>query len=271
MGPSWLWRNIGAAWRHSARRRDFARQLALRYATALPQSLRGRRWAIDFCHPQPIGRIRLLLRDNDGSDLFIYSEVFEHECYRLPIERPPATILDLGANIGLSTVYFARQFPDARLACVEPVPGNLRILDQNLELNGIQAQVFRAAADITDGNVMMERHAKDYGHKVAAGSQSSTPSQFEVPAISIPSLLERLGWDRIGLMKLDIEGHETVLLTTAFEWLDRVDTLCVEYHENGGEDELMRIASRFGFLPPRRLPSALWLLTRAASVEGSGA
>src|SRR5262245_22207843 len=106
--------------------------------------MRTKELTIGFRYPEPIGNIQLLLRANVGSDGFIHGEVFEHEYYRLPLLAPPKTILDLGANIGLTAVYFSRLFPMAALACVEPVPENLRVLARNLELNAIRATVIPA-------------------------------------------------------------------------------------------------------------------------------
>src|SRR5262249_46748957 len=163
-------------------------------------------WEIGFRYPEPIGNLRLLLRGNRGSDAFIHGEVFFHEYYRLPLESPPATILDLGANAGLATVYFGRMYPDARLACVEPVADNLRVLLRNLELNAIRATLFTAAADATDGKVRMALDPMDYGHRVASARSRDFRSTIEVDAISVPTILDRLGWQRIGLLKIDIEG-----------------------------------------------------------------
>ena len=203
----------------------------------------------------------MLLRGNLGSDAFIHGEVFSHEYYRLPLAAPPATILDLGSNTGLTAVYFGRVYPNAQLACVEPVPENLRVLSRNLELNAIRATVISAAIDANDGKVTMTLHKMDYGHRVATGNEPTSSASIEVPALSIPTLLERLGWARIGLLKVDIEGHERTLLSTACDWLSRVDALCIECHEGFGEVDLVQIATRYGFAQPRQLPG-IWFLRR---------
>jgi FkbM family methyltransferase len=240
---------------------DFARRLCWTYAHRLPVVLQGE-WTIGFRFPEPVGSVRLLLRANAGADAFIYSEVFEHQSYRIANARPPATILDLGANIGLSAIYFARCFPGAHLACVEPVPENLRLLSRNLELNGVAADVISAAIDVKEGKAWMERARFDYGHKIAHASVQSSAVLFEVDAVSVQSIMQRLGWSRIGLVKIDIEGHESVLLSQNCEWLHLTDALCLEYHEQFAESELTRIAGEFGFFPPERLPDGIWFLTR---------
>ncbi len=218
-------------------------------------------YMIGFRYRPPVGGIRIILRDNAGSDGFIHGEVFEHEYYRLPMASPPGTVLDLGANTGLTAIYFGRSYPDAKLACVEPIPGNLQMIARNLELNAIEATIIPAAVDVTDGRLKMELLSKDCEHRVADLSKGALGQTIEVAALSIPSILRRLGWQRIGLLKVDIEGHEKVLFAANCEWLNRVDTMCIECHEGFGETELRRLAEQFGFRPPRRL-RGIWMMSR---------
>jgi FkbM family methyltransferase len=255
--------NTAVAWGRRASTADFVRQLAWLYSDKLPRTLKPQEWTIGFRFPAPIGRLRLHLRSNNGADAFVHSEVFENQYYRLPLRFAPATILDLGANIGLSAIYFARCYPESRIACVEPVPENLKLLIRNLRENAVEADVIAAAIDAKNGVVAMEYGAADYGHKIAA---AATSGSLEVASVSVPSIMHRLGWDRIGLVKIDIEGHESVLLSQACEWLADVDALCVEYHHHFAEEELGRLARQFGFLPPSRLPGEIWFLTRPDDV-----
>jgi FkbM family methyltransferase len=258
--------NAAVAWSRRAGTADFLRRLAWLYADKMPATLDPREWIIRFRYPLPIDGVRLHLRSNNGSDAFVHSEVFEHQYYRLPLRFAPATILDLGANIGLSAIYFARCYPGSRIACVEPVPENLKFLIRNLRDNAVAADVIAAAIDAKDGVVAIERGVADYGHKIAA--VPAAPGALEVASVSVPSILRRLGWDRIGLLKIDIEGHENVLLSKACDWLQDVDALCLEYHHHFAEAELGRLAQRFGFLPPQRLPGDIWFLTRPDALAG---
>lgn len=254
--------NARTAWRARVGLPDFVRRMAWTYSGNLPSVLTRRDWIIRFRFPPPVGSVRLCLRSNNGADAFIHSEVFEHEHYRLPLERPPQTILDLGANIGLSTIYFARLFPAAKLACVEPAPDNVRLLAINLGLNGVRASVIEAAVDADDGRVLLELRDRDYAHQVVPCSANAERSRLEVDAVSVPTLLRRLSWERIGLLKVDIEGHEAILFARDCDWLERVDAMCVEHHHHGADVELKRLARGFGFLAPRLLPNNIWFLTR---------
>lgn len=263
MNPLWFIRNSISSWRTRGGIADFLRRLAWIYSAKLPTPVRRSEWTIGFRYPPPIGRVRLLLRANGGSDAFIHGEVFEHEYYRLPLATAPANILDLGANTGMTTLYFSRVYPRACLACVEPVAGNIRALSRNLQLNSIKAVVFPAAIDPQDGRVRMHIGPSDFGHKVADAREDHRDETVEVDSISVPTLMRGLGWARIGLLKVDIEGHEKILLSRECEWLNLVDAMCIECHDGYyGESDLVSLAERFGFLPPKRLPG-IWLLERA--------
>jgi FkbM family methyltransferase len=261
VNPFWFARNVTVSWRNRASLRDFVLRLLWIYSARLGTTSLAREWIIGFRYPRPVGDIRLLVRANAGADAFIHSEVFGHEYYCLPLEEPPATILDLGANIGLSAVYFSRLFPNAQIACVEPIPQNLRLLEKNLELNAVTATVFAAAIDAADGRAVMEIDSRDYGHRISTAPDVAPETKLEVAAISVPTVCRQLGWNRIGLLKVDIEGHEAALLSGRCDWLNSVDVLCIECHGEYGEPELEALASRFGFLAPRTA-DGIWLMTR---------
>ena len=120
MNPIWLLKNIRTSWRYRGDLSSFVKRLLWTYS----HSVLGR-WCpsemnIRFCYDEPIGKIRLRVRANGGSDGFIHGEVFEHHYYRLGLPFQPATILDLGANAGYTAVYFSRTYPSAKIMAVEP-------------------------------------------------------------------------------------------------------------------------------------------------------
>lgn len=214
----------------------------------------GRRH-IGFRFPNPVHKITVSVRDNGGSDAFIFSELFEHRYYDFDLPFAPRTIMDLGSNIGFTAIFFSRKYPAADIACVEPVPDNAKLLRENIALNGVRARVFEAAVAIEDGRTSMELVGMDYGHKIA-GIEFGLPlngTNIEVEAISMDTLMAVLGWDRISLLKVDIEGYEGILLKQQCEWLRLVDAMCIECHEGYGFSDLSALASEYGFDPPRQL------------------
>lgn len=220
---------------------------------------------VHFNFPPPVGSLTLEVRSNGGSDAFIFSEVFLHRYYDFNLTQIPRTILDLGANVGFTTIFFARKYPYANIAAIEPIPRNLAVLRSNLRRNGVSAEVIAKAIAVEDGTVRMQICSNDYGHKIANisyGRHLKGP-ELKVPAVSVPTLMNELGWDRVGLLKVDIEGYEGVLLRENANWLREVDTLCIELHEGFTLAELNEVAKRFGFNAPRGA-SGIWVLDRAA-------
>ena len=263
MNPYWLVRNAIGAWKQGASLADAARQMQWLY----PRRRSGApppEWTINFRYSAPVGALHLVLRSNAGSDAFIFGEVFNHRYYDVGLPQKPTTILDLGANIGLTAIYFARLYPDAEIACVEPMPSNLRQLRQNLEMNRVDAKVFAAAIDVEDGEVIMEAHPMDYGHKVMGAAVSGALST-KCGAISVPTIMRRMGWERIGLLKMDIEGHEKTLFSRDCGWLNLVDAMLIECHDGFfSGDDLAVLTAKYGFNPPELRPG-IWLVTRPGS------
>jgi FkbM family methyltransferase len=264
MNPIWLLRNARNAWQHSVDVPSFIARLLWCYSSKLPAWVFAEENIIPFRYPTPVGDVTFNVRNNKGSDGFIFGEVFDHRYYDLGLDRAPETILDLGANAGFTTVYFQRSFPKAKIACVEPMPNNIQVLRINLALNHVDAEVFPAAVAVTDGSIQMEIGEKDYGHRVAESQASrQTVKTLSVPAITVPSICRKLGWQRVGLLKVDIEGHEKELFAADCSWLHCVDAMCIECHNGFGAEQLSDLAKNYGFAEPRQLPG-IWLLARPA-------
>src|SRR5215204_1499492 len=84
-----------------------------------------------------------------------------------------------------------------------------------------------------------------------------------IPAFSMPTLMTMYKFQRIDLLKMDIEGAEADVLASADEWIDRVDTLVVELHDRhhpGCSAALERAIAGRGFT--RRTSGENVILTR---------
>jgi FkbM family methyltransferase len=248
VNPVQFVRNLRSAGRLGPTVRDRLGYLAWIYndKALTPRNPSGRR-ELTFRLPPPIGTVRLSVRDNAGADQLVFGEVLVTRDYAVDVPEP-ATVLDLGGNIGLATLYFARRWPRARLAVVEPVPANLEVLRRNFELNGVTATVFSAAVGVADGEVTIALGALDCAHRITDQPATNGRGSIRAEALSIPTIMSRLGWDRIGLLKMDIEGYEATLLRSNPEWLKQVDALCLEAFDGTiRHDELNQIAKHYGF------------------------
>lgn len=166
---------------------------------------------------------RIRYRLNRG-DIQSIREVWLEQCYRLPVEIPLRVVIDLGANIGLTSLWYATHYPLTTLVSVEPVVANAELVRQNLSHNSPPPVVLQAAVGGDDGEgAMLESRASNLGQL--------TEAKGGIRIMSMQSVLGHLPPDqRIDLVKIDIEGSEQRLLEGDLDWLTRVSSLIVEFH-----------------------------------------
>ena len=131
---------------------------------------------------------------------------------------------NLGANIGLTSLWLARRYGISRIVAVEPSSPNARLTRLNLFSNEVPAEVIEAAVGPNDGMASFETSAdSNQGHLGKGGT--------DVVVLSMPTLLAWLPGDAlVDLMKMDIEGGEQALLTGDLGWLSRVRSIVAEFH-----------------------------------------
>lgn len=122
-------------------------------------------------------------------------------------------VYDLGANIGLSAVYFHAMHPQAELVCVEPAADCVALLRRNLDENGIRASVIEAAVADQGGVMEMQvSRATDGSNSLFAWNLwmdiPTAPRRIvQVPVIPIDEVVTGQDYG----LKMDIEGAEHLL------------------------------------------------------------
>lgn len=243
--------------------KDALKYLLWLYSCSPRLGLENNNFIIKFKLDEPLGDLELNVRSNRGSDAFIFSEVFIQGCYDVELPIEPKTILDLGGNIGLSALYFSKKYPHSSIATVEPMPDNLEILNKNITTNSGKIKIFPVAVSTQDGVADVCVAELDYDHHIAFEGDSIPADQLvQVKAMSMKSIVDSLGWDKIDLLKMDIEGYEKVLLSNNADWLWRVNALCIEIHGDYSQSDLNTLANLYDFSQPKEIPGGLWLLVR---------
>ncbi|MEZ0540680.1 FkbM family methyltransferase [Fibrella arboris] len=182
------------------------------------------------------------------SDLYTFDQVFIQDQYKLPYPFDPKTIVDAGANIGLSAVYFAHRFPDAQLVAIEPDKANFAQLQRNCA-NYPQIEARCAGVWSTDGYLKISNtEATSNSFQVVVTTPDDATA---LPAVCLPTLMQQRNWPIIDLLKIDIEGSEKELFSTNYDiWLPRVRMLLVEVHDQmqmGSSAAVFRATSQFNF------------------------
>ena len=187
-----------------------------------------------------------------GGDLFVFHEVFLSQCYWVPpqwvMERPVTTVVDLGANIGLTTLFLSQYFPTARYVCVEPNPDNLFLLRQNVAVLQEKVHVIEGAISESSGSALFDASGAAWQGHLLGNQQRG----LAVRCYSMPDLMAETTLDTIDILKVDIEGAEQHLFRDPDAWLHRVRMIVIELHAPYSLDAFARDVKRLGFrvIPP---------------------
>jgi FkbM family methyltransferase len=181
---------------------------------------------------------------DSASFLSAHEEIFVRGIYSFRSDSDRPFIIDGGANVGLATLFFKRQYPAAEVLALEADPLIAEVLERNIGSFGLGGVELRREALWDRGGTV--RFAADGADGGRAGE--SEEAGFEVPAVR---LSEVIGERRVDLLKLDIEGAETRVLVEAETALARVERLFVEYHAPSGKpgslSALLAVLERSGF------------------------
>lgn len=181
------------------------------------------------------------LRDDPGfqvrmrtTDLAVCNQVYHDQQYAYMPPQAIRCIVDAGANIGCSAVYFAKKFPEARIICIEADKSNYEVLRINCARYP-NIECLHAALWPVEGQVEVVDTGEGewaFRAKEIAGSEpSDSQGNQRIEAITIDGVMSRFGLETIDVLKMDIEGGEREVLGAGERVLDRVNVLAVECHD----------------------------------------
>lgn len=134
-------------------------------------------------------------------------------------------ILDCGANIGLSAIWFANAFPSAAVIAVEPEPENFDLLTLNSRpysnIMPIRAGVCPHRTRIR----LQNENGEPWAWKTSVAEDGDTEG------LTIPDLLSRVADGVPFIFKIDIEGAEGGLFEGNPEWAQKVPLIVIETHD----------------------------------------
>lgn len=183
--------------------------------------------------------LELKIRKN-SSDLEVAKQIFlEHE-YEKPskkikdlinISNSPV-ILDAGANIGCSALYFASFFTNSKVIALEPFPETFSILKNNLIVNNPEILSLKAALWSRKSSIDFTfRDGKEWSIKTL-----ETP-KGKKKAIGLMDIEKTFKIKEIDILKVDIEGSEfEVFLNseTNCSMLSNIKSIVMEIHDDAG-------------------------------------
>ena len=205
----------------------------------------------------------------ERTDLVIFWLVFARRHY--PVLSSDSLIVDVGANIGLFTLYAARQAPRAQIISIEPFPETGQRLRQNVQTNRLtdRVTILNCAISGTSGTAAMDaasaeipsQYKRIHSETTKAlntqhrgeGALQQSEGGVAVRTDTLQQLLETIQASRVDSMKMNIHGSEyEVLMGTPPAVLRSFRRIAVQYHqlpaESGvGKEQLFEHMDRVGF------------------------
>jgi FkbM family methyltransferase len=167
----------------------------------------------------------------NSTDISVWASVFDRQEYGTPMSFRPRFILDAGAYTGLSAVYFARKYPDARIAAVEPDISNFHLLKKNARAFPNIVPLHKALW-YADGPVSLyDRHRGHWAFSVTPPDSDGPSSQKQVDALTVSTIMSMFNTDRIDILKIDVEGAEKEIFAHSDAWIGHVRVIFVELHD----------------------------------------
>lgn len=182
---------------------------------------------VKICRVEGI-RTPIAVREGTSDEPLVQS-IFIRQEYAMDWMKPPAFIIDAGANVGYSAVFFANRWPQAQILAIEPESSNFEMLEYNTR---DYSNIVRLQAGLSNRDGWLSVNDVGLEHWGFMTTAVASDHAGAVPAITISTILSEVGVKDIGLLKIDIEGAEKEVFTDHYEdWLPHVNVLTIELHD----------------------------------------
>jgi FkbM family methyltransferase len=188
------------------------------------------------------GKTRIFYYRDQAADKGVLNQIFGRKDYSLrfsvrkdelrakysQIIRSGKTplIIDAGANIGASAVWFQSVFPGSLVVGFEPDAENYEIATRNTY--GLNVELVLAAVGSEDGRVeIMNPHAKPWAFRTAICDDGA------IKLVCLNRFIREKSQENCELfiVKVDIEGGEKNLFEKELQWLPKLPLLIIELHD----------------------------------------
>jgi FkbM family methyltransferase len=177
-----------------------------------------------------------------------YKEIFQDEFYKFnPKVKTNGVILDCCANMGLSVLYFAMNYPNHKIIAFEPEKAIYDVIKENLETFKLTNVTLYDKAVWTEETELTFHSDGGMGGRVNNVYKSSKQPINKVKTVALKDLLD----EKVDFLKIDIEGAEDEVLNSCRGHLRKVQHVFFEYHNNVNKPqtlhELLALVKDEGF------------------------
>lgn len=169
---------------------------------------------------------------------FLFNEVFiSNEYYFEPSTQEPF-IIDCGANIGMSILYFKKLFPGSKIIAFEANPYAFKLLEENMKVNEIKNVELHNIALFDKETEISFFIGENIGTLLGSiKAERGGSNELKIKAQKLSNYLKNI--ERVDLIKMDVEGAELNIISDLFDSLtiQKTKEYIIEYHHNMNEDK----------------------------------
>jgi FkbM family methyltransferase len=210
--------------------------------------------------------IQFSYRNQSIGDRGVIKQIFEHEDYGIrqwpqgqtfiqhylkKTQDKKGLIIDAGANIGASAVYFLELYQNSFVYTIEPDGKNHQLLSINTERYNNKKN-FHGAIAGEDGVLYLEDPGhSDWGFRTNE-NPNGTNGAMQVNAISPETILNEMHDFIPMIFKIDIEGGEQSLFSQDTEWMRKFPLIIIELHDwmlpfSGSAKNFIKAVAKYEF------------------------
>lgn len=171
------------------------------------------------------------------------NEVFIEGTYEFTAFSSAPTIIDCGANVGLSSIFFKKLYPEAKILAYEADTEIYKMMLLNFKTFGLNDIVSENKAVWIEDSFLEFNASGALGGSVSSlNKNTSKANTITIPSIRLRNLLQEI--PHIDFLKMDIEGAEIQVLNDCKSHFNNVNNIFVEFHRlNKANDSLGSIIS----------------------------
>jgi FkbM family methyltransferase len=174
-----------------------------------------------------------------------YKEIFIRKMYAFTTTNPNPFILDCGANMGVSMLFFAKQYPGATIHAFEPELPIFNILAKNKESFNLDNVHLHQTA------VWHTKTQLEFFTDFGMGGSVANAYSNQKPTLIETEVLADYMQQKVDFLKMDIEGAEYEVLVHCKPFLKNVEHIFVEYHSYVNKEQhledLLQMLKEAGF------------------------
>ena len=178
------------------------------------------------------------------------------------IDNKTIIFWDIGANIGLYSIYAAQKINNIKIYSFEPSTSNLRVLSRNIFLNNLSEKISISQFPLTSKkNVFLDINESEFiegwsmnsfgTKKGYDGEEIKVKQKYKIFGTSIDNLVENEVIELPNYVKIDVDGIEDLILEGAKKILSNktLKSLSIELNENYEHqyNKIIKMMESFGF------------------------